>query len=104
MPATSLIPPANPLRKVTLTLEDLTLDLMPAQRVQVVLEWADGMRATVLSQTLEDGDLALLGDQLQGLGDAWAFGEGPKAVIGWAQAYDRSQQARRVRAWARTVE
>lgn len=97
MPHPQMFPSGPQLRSIRLDVEDLTHDFVDGLRVTLHLEFADGMRATVLSR-VADAELAgTLPDEARSLLEAFMWGDGPRAVLAWAQRIDRSAQSRRVR-------
>lgn len=101
MPAPQMFPDGPTLRSVRLDLHDLTHDLVDGVRVELRLEFTDGMRATVLSRVCEAELAGTLPDEARALVEAFLWGEGAKAVLLWAQRLDRSAQGRRVRSTLR---
>lgn len=98
MPAQQLIRDPNPLRTIRLEVDDLTLDLVDGCRITLHMVFDSGTRATVVSRVLTGDALADFPTTLQALGDAFLWGDGPNAVLAWAQKLDRTAQSRRARA------
>lgn len=103
MPTPQLIPDNRRLRKMVLTLEDLTLDLVDAIGLRVDLEWSDGHKAVVLWNSIDGPDVGNLSDEVRDAVDAFLWGESAKAVLTWAQRLDDSRQSRKVREDCRRI-
>lgn len=97
MPAQQLLPPPVTLRSITLTLDDLTADLVDGVRVTLVMGFSDGDHHTVVSRIATDTLVGDLPDRARELVEAFLWGEAPGAVLAWAQRLDHSAQSRRVR-------
>jgi len=97
MPTQQLLQEPNPLRSISLDVEDLTSGAQPGTRITLRVQFADGPRATICSAVVPEGDVGNLPDYCRDLLDAFLFGEGPGAVIRWAQARDRSAMSKKVR-------
>lgn len=97
MAATSLFPYKTVLRSIKVELEDLTLDLNPALRLRVTLQWADGLTADVLCLEVNEGEWGDIPDQIRTAIDGFLWGEGASKVLAWAQKLDHSANSKRVR-------
>lgn len=97
MPHPEMFPTTHSLRSVHLDVEDLTHDFVDGLRVTLKLEFTDGVRATVLSRVVTDEQAGTLPDEARSLMEAFLWGDGPKAVLAWAQRLDRSAMSKRVR-------
>lgn len=97
MPAAEMFPGPRTLRKMEVSFEDLTLDLVPGVRIRLDLTFTDGVQATILCADYQEDDLPFVVETLGDLAEAFIFGEGARDVVAWAQKRDRALQSRRVR-------
>lgn len=84
--------------RLTIVLQEDAYEGFPTQTVEVKVEMTDGQTATLARFQTPFGEVGNLPSDLQDLADAWLFGEGLKPVLVQCQRWDRTRQAKRVRA------